>query len=189
MTTCIEGLVFAVCKRVRAETYRVKDDAEFEHQESSDLLLVGLVLRRFEFFEDDRVFYLVHVVTESSMRGATGARNVLMVFLLSLDHGTSPCFNIIVLQDDRQEVARIRMSVADRSTAGSDDVFDALIILLAIFGFDISLREKVHQEDNHDRYEYDSRWPGVHRPAASHTNTSLRTIQDAVMMHVLHQHV
>jgi hypothetical protein len=128
----------------------VEDDAEFEHQESSDLLLISLILSRLEFLEDDGIFDLVHNVTECSMRLTTGGCHVLMTFLLSLDLSLSTGFEITVLQKDRREVASIRMSVADGTATGGDELFDALIILLTVFGFDISLRGKIQQKDNHD---------------------------------------
>jgi hypothetical protein len=121
----------------------VEYDAKFEHQESSNLLLVSLILSRFDFLEDDGIFDLVHIVTECSMRLATGRCRVLMAFLLSLDLSPSTGFEIIVLQKNGWEVTSIRMSVADGSATGSDEIFDALIVLLTVFGLDVSLRGKI----------------------------------------------
>jgi hypothetical protein len=183
MTTCTDQYLHLVYV-LKPETYRVEDDAKFEHQESSDLLLISLILRRFEFFENNRISSLIHVVTESSMRLAARRCDVLMPFLLSLDLSPSTGFEIIVLQKDRREIARIWVSVADRFTTGGDEIFDTLIILLSVFGFDISLRGKIQQKDDHDRDEDDSRRPGVYCPATSHSNTSLRTISESIMIYV-----
>jgi hypothetical protein len=163
----------------------VKDDAKFEHQESSNLLLVSLILSRLEFLEDDGIFDLVHIVTKCGMRLATGGCNVLMTFLLGLDLSPSTGFEIIVLQKDRREIASIRVSVADRSATGGNELFDALIVLLTVFGFDISLRGKIHQENDHDRDEDDSRRPGVYCPPSSHANTGLRTRTSKIQWRIM----
>lgn len=112
MTTC-SGISICVVYTFEVETYRVENDTEFEYQKSSNLLFVSLSLCRFEFLEDNGILDLVYVVTKSSVRFAAGTCNVFMAFLLSLDLSTSSGFDIIVLENDRREVACIRVSVAD----------------------------------------------------------------------------
>jgi len=141
------------------EAYGMEDNTKLQYQESGYLLLVCLSLCRFEFLKDNRVFDFVQVVAKGSMRFATSACDVSTTILLGLNLSMSCSFEVFILKYYRRKVACIWVSVADGSATGGDDIFHTLIVLLAVFGLDISLRQKVHQKDNHDRDEHNGRWP------------------------------